>query len=246
MIECKICNKNFKIITNTHLRDKHDMSMEEYKSKFNLSRVSPEGWMRGEHNSFYGRSHKEGISEVKSKEYRDAASKRRKGKPPEEFLVSMTPEEYGKKLSKALSGKNNGMYGKTHSSCYKARLSKKFKGSDNPNWRGGFCRLPYSSDFDEKKKHKIREREGFKCFLCESPELTRKLDVHHINYDKMDSDDLNLVALCAKCHAPTRATKNQDLWETYLTIEIHKRYGNQQVSQSNGDNCRLETSETTW
>jgi hypothetical protein len=203
--------------------------------------------MSKEHNSFYGRSHKEGQSKVKSREYREAARKRRKGKSSEEFLINVSPEEYSVNLSRSLSGENNGMYGKTQSDEYKTLLREIMKGSGNPNWRGGFCREPYSYDFDDELKHKIREREGFKCFLCGIPEseLNRKLDVHHIDYNKKNSDYWNLVALCSNCHAQTRSTNKKDLWIAYFSIKLHKRYGNQQPSQLNGDNSRLEGSETT-
>lgn len=247
MIECKICNKKFKTITNTHLRDKHNMSVVDYKSKFNLTRVSPEGWMKGEHNSFYGLSHKVGESKVKSKEYREAARKRRKGKTPKEFLVNVTPEDYTNNLSKALSGEKNGMYGRIRSEEYKAKLRKSMKGSNNPNWKGGFCREPYSYDFDECRKNEVRKREEFKCFLCSTEEeyLNRKLDVHHIDYNKKNSAIENLVALCSICHAQTKSTNKKDLWIYYFTMKLHKRYGNQKPSQPNGEKSRLEGSETT-
>ena len=57
MIDCKICGEKFKAITNTHLENKHGMSMAEYKSVFNLFRVTPDGWGAKENNSFYGKSH---------------------------------------------------------------------------------------------------------------------------------------------------------------------------------------------
>ena len=72
---CKICNKEFKALTNTHL-DKHNITPKEYEAKFNCKTV-PEDWMIGKKNSFFGKKH-EWWSGVKTQEYRDNASKRKR------------------------------------------------------------------------------------------------------------------------------------------------------------------------
>ena len=46
----------------------------------------------------------------------------------------------------------------------------------------------------------IRDRDGHVCQLCGEPEENRKLDVHHIDHDRTNSDPFNLVSLCRSCH----------------------------------------------
>lgn len=41
-VECKVCGKEFKSITNTHLLNAHNMTLEEYKSEYNHKVVSVE------------------------------------------------------------------------------------------------------------------------------------------------------------------------------------------------------------
>jgi len=241
MVECKLCGEYFKTITNSHLRNRHSMTVDEYKSLFALERVSPEGWSTGEKNSFYGKKHSE-KSKVFSNEYRNNASLRRKGKLPHEFLVNVSPEEYHNKLSKALSGCGNGMFGKEVSEERKEQLKIEYVGEGNPNWRGGIAHIKYSKLFLEIIRYEIRNREEHKCFMCGLSEVEnfRNLDVHHIDYD--NSLD-NLVALCQKCHLKTNGRRFY--WTEVLHEEIYRHYGNQQLSQSNGWNGRLESSETT-
>lgn len=138
-----------------------------------------------------------------------------------------------KKNHAPCTGKDNGFYGKNHSeedrqqasllrrgkpSPHKAKnCSCKFctgaKGSLNPNWHGGISKLPYSSDFTEELKDKVRRRQGYKCILCgkSEEENGRKLDIHHSHYCKSNSSDLFLVGLCKSCHSKTNY--NRDSWK---------------------------------
>ena len=50
---------------------------------------------------------------------------------------------------------------------------------------------------------KIKKRAGFRCEQCGHPHNIRDcyiLTVHHINGDKADCRDENLIALCQRCH----------------------------------------------
>lgn len=75
----------------------------------------------------------------------------------------------------------------------------------------------YSLDFNEDLKEAIRERDGRKCQLCSKTEEEngRKLHVHHIDYDKHNSDGENLIALCNSCHVGTNW--NREGWQTIFT-----------------------------
>ena len=92
----------------------------------------------------------------------------------------------------------------------------KLSGANNHNWQGGISQLPYSWDFTEKLKEEVRSRDGHKCQLCGSPqeECSRRLCVHHIDYDKTNSDPVNLISLCIGCHV--RTNKNRSHWKKLL------------------------------
>jgi len=80
--------------------------------------------------------------------------------------------------------------------------AEKISGEDSYLWRGGIGNLPYPFGFDEELKECIRERDNHICQLCGKmqEENGRKLDVHHIDYNKDNLDFNNLIALCSSCN----------------------------------------------
>lgn len=88
------------------------------------------------------------------------------------------------------------------SQSLKERYKDKTKTS---NWQGGKSFEKYSLLFDQQMKDRVRTRDNFVCQLCGVPELEgrRRLDVHHIDYDKKNSCIDNLISLCQKCHLKT-------------------------------------------
>ncbi len=232
-MECKICHREYKALTNTHLA-KHGITPKEYEMLFGCKTV-PEDWVKGEKNPFYGKHHEEGKSKVKSDEYREAARLRYKGKKLKDILVNVSLEEHLKLRSDRFKGKNNPMYGKPRPEYLRRRISEKMSGSNNPNWKGGISLLRYPTRFRNFHfKESIRERENRKCFICgvHESELGRRLDVHHIDYDRFNLDKNNLVALCHSCHIQTNYG-NRDFWRYFFSILIDLRYGNRQPSLSN-------------
>jgi hypothetical protein len=81
-------------------------------------------------------------------------------------------------------------------------------GEGNPNWQGGASFLPYSSDFNDQLKEKVRVRDNHRCQRCfrNQDELIDnngkpyKLLVHHINFNKNNNNLTNLISLCRNCH----------------------------------------------
>jgi len=90
------------------------------------------------------------------------------------------------------------------------------KGPESPTWLGGISRHPYAWTFNKELKEEVRRRDGYKCQLCGVPQAECKtsLPVHHIDYDKKNSDPVNLVALCKSCHSKTN--KNRKHWATFF------------------------------
>jgi 5-methylcytosine-specific restriction endonuclease McrA len=73
----------------------------------------------------------------------------------------------------------------------------------------GSWQTPYPREFNRTLREQIRSREDHKCFLCSTPENGKKLDVHHIDYDKRNNDPFNLVALCHTCHGGLHGSLEQ-------------------------------------
>lgn len=81
----------------------------------------------------------------------------------------------------------------------------------------------YPPEFDLDLKEQIRKREGDRCFLCGSSKILQGLPVHHIDYNKTNSNESNLVALCKKCHPKTNG--NRDYWQKHITLLMGRVYG---------------------
>jgi len=232
-MECQICKKTFKAVTNTHLMNSHNLTPKQYENMFGCSTV-PEGWVSGEKNPFYGKSHKDGISKVKSEEYRDAASERRKGKSASEFLKNISVEEFRKHQSDAHSGERNPMYGKIWTRERKEKHSRLISREGNPNWRGGITSYRYNMKvWNDNLKNKVRDRDGFRCQLCGIHQniSNKKLAVHHIDYDKFNYSFDNLISLCNSCHP--KVSYNREKYMAEFRIKLFLKHGNQQRSLSN-------------
>lgn len=130
-------------------------------------------------------------------------------------------------------GKNNPFYGKHHSKETKTLYRELRVGNKNPMFgrkgklspvyvHGGCC-VEYPLEFNEILKEQIRKRDKCKCKLCgkKQKEHYRKLDVHHIDYDKENCKLNNLIALCDKCNL--RVNYNRDYWFAYFTYILENR-----------------------
>jgi 5-methylcytosine-specific restriction endonuclease McrA len=91
------------------------------------------------------------------------------------------------------------------------KMSKNNRKEKNPNWQGGISKNPYPLEFDNRLKRKIFERDGFRCKLCG---INHLLGCHHIDYDKKNCEEENLVTLCRGCNI--RVNYNRNFWENYF------------------------------
>jgi hypothetical protein len=94
------------------------------------------------------------------------------------------------------------------------------KGKLHPHWKDGLSLSKYTSNFSNKLKEQIRQRDKFTCQKCYITEIKsvkkfqRKLHIHHIDYDKTNCNKNNLITLCVKCNS--KVNFNRDYWYAYF------------------------------
>ncbi len=107
-----------------------------------------------------------------------------------------------------LTGKNNPMYG-VHR-----------YGQSSPGWQGGISFEPYGLEFNNELREYIRKRDGYKCQISGMTQeehiklYGRKLDVHHIDYNKKNNKPENLISLSQPIHMKTNY--NRQYWTEYF------------------------------
>jgi 5-methylcytosine-specific restriction endonuclease McrA len=101
-------------------------------------------------------------------------------------------------------------------SCYADWRSQNIRGDKHPSWIGGVRVGEYPDDFDDTLKEMIRDRDGNRCAVCGKQYKKRLLPIHHIDYNKNNSNPNNLITLCNSCHAKTLF--NRDHWSNFFPI----------------------------
>jgi hypothetical protein len=149
-----------------------------------------------------------------------------KGKPPTNKGIPMSKEQK-EKMSLSHKGKPSNRKGKylTKETKLKISLSRigKYGGENSHFWKGGISTFPYPFDWTDTLKESIRQRDNYICQECgiHQDELigwNKKLDIHHIDYDKKNLNPLNLISLCRSCHIKTNYYR--DKWYEYFITKI--------------------------
>ena len=93
-------------------------------------------------------------------------------------------------------------------------------GEKSANWNGGLSFLPYLPAFNAKLKLFIRNRDNFTCQLCFVKECDyfQKLSVNHIDYDKTNNSESNLITLCRSCNA--KVNFQREKWTKFFSEKI--------------------------
>jgi hypothetical protein len=116
----------------------------------------------------------------------------------------------------------------SHKGKKRPEHSKLMMGENNPNFNNWSSLEPYTFEFTNDFKDSIRNRDNYKCQYCdkiqkqELKDNNRKLSIHHIDYNKTNCKEENLVSLCDKCHC--KSNFNRDFWFAYFTEIINKIY----------------------
>lgn len=127
-------------------------------------------------------------------------------------------------------GEDNPFYGRHHSEESKQKFRKTVesrggrKQENNANWRGGISISPYASNWTEMLRESIRERDNRICQLCgktEEEEIIGNgcgLSVHHVDYDKQNCNEDNLITLCNSCHSTTNCRR--EFWTEFFRVKL--------------------------
>jgi len=159
-------------------------------------------------NSLFQKGNKINVGKKRSEETKKKISEANKGKKrSKEFKKRMSEIHKGKKFSSRL--------GKKHSKETRKKMSKAHKEEKHWNWQGGISFEEYGIDWTDDLKESIRKRDNYICNLCgiHQDELDgrhKKLDIHHIDYDKYNLNPNNLITLCRNCHMKTNY--NRKYW----------------------------------
>lgn len=173
----------------------------------------------GKDNPFYGKTH--------SKEVCEKISESHKGKPspkriPDNEKVKIKCEN--PECNKTILKRKKSIRKYCNRKCEYGDRSRKRSGSNSPNWQGGLSKQDYDLKFNKQLREEIRKRDNYTCQECSITEkelkkkFHKKLDVHHIDYNKKNNKKKNLISLCKSCHMGTNS--NRDEWKKYFKEEM--------------------------
>lgn len=113
--------------------------------------------------------------------------------------------------------------------CMGKWRSKYLIGKKSVAYIHGHGNLPYSNAFTDILKEKIRQRDNYTCQNCGCKEENHyrankqiNLTVHHIDYNKMNCKESNLITVCNCCNI--QANANIDYWFAYYTYLMNKKH----------------------
>ncbi len=127
---------------------------------------------------------------------------------------------HGDWLSRTKKGKNNYFFGGVMSKEARCKLSLSHGGTGIPYENRKYDK----SIFNEKLKEYIRKRDNYTCQNCNMTEeehlivFGSVLHVHHIDYNKMNCRESNLISTCKSCN--TRANHNKSYWLAFYKSKM--------------------------
>lgn len=188
---------------------------EEHCRNISKSKKGQKSWCKG---LKFSKEHRKKLSEahkgIKNHNFGKPHSEQHRSKISDKLKGHAVSEDTRKTLSKKLKGRT---LSKKHL-INVIKANKNRTGENHPLWRGGISLEPYAPNFDDVLKKKIRERDNYTCNRCHK---WGKM-VHHIDYNKKNSDPSNLITLCVSCHMKTNY--NRDYWIKYFNSTSLKLY----------------------
>lgn len=220
--------------------DKNNSMFGKHHSKKTLKKLSLLNI--GKNNAFYGKKHtKKTRQKIKNSKYHknlfgknnafygkhhSLKSRKKMSTSHKDVKLSL---EHNKNISKALKGR---IFSKEH----RKKLSlinkgRKFSVEIRKKMSLGhwgilkpFQNNEYGPEFDSTLKERIRFRDKYKCQECDCTQIEngKQLDVHHLDYNKRNNEEWNLISLCVSCHRKTNS--NRKYWIVHFNKKIMKKY----------------------
>ena len=194
-IPCGVCGVFYKIISNTHLRYKHGMEMEEYRRLFPGAPIESPAIKK-----HLDKVRKENANTKTALLARSETGKKNKG--------SKRTEEFKKKRSDKYKGSGNPFYNKTHSLETRQRLSAHFQGVSKEEWQGfrnSEAKRAWKSKRAKRWSQEVFQLDDYTCALCGL--RGGDLEAHHITprakAPERTYDLTNGITLCVSCHRKT-------------------------------------------
>lgn len=140
-------------------------------------------------------------TEEQIKNISNAIKGKSRGNPTEETKYKIKIGNIGKKRSEETKQNiSESKKGFKHSEETKQKLSDINKLEKHPQWQDGISFEPYSPEFNKEKKQQILERDNYTCQNPNCKLININLVVHHIDYNKKNNLNENLITLCNICN----------------------------------------------
>lgn len=122
----------------------------------------------------------------------------------------------------------NNVFCKVHQNSYERPNGRK-RGEEHHSWNGGVSYFKNHYRVKQNRKRLIKER-GCVCGKCGKEVLPSKIHQHHLNGNKDDHNDNNIILLCQICHLKMPKNKkkygdkNLQEWASFFNITFRKFY----------------------
>lgn len=96
-------------------------------------------------------------------------------------------------------------------------VNESMRGHRNPSFKDGRAKWDYSQEW-KRLSREIRQRDGYRCKVCDVylPPPSKRLHVHHMDSDRFNNADSNLITVCVDCH-PKGAVAEAAFRERYAS-----------------------------
>ena len=218
---CKYCKKEF----NSYDKKRKFCSQECYK-KSRFGKKYTKSWRDNISKALTGYKHDTAFkimigkrrrgkknseeSKIKTSKSLIAAHKKKKwGFAKEEFVP----------WNKGIKGLYKGIPRHAYDDNFRKKISAYAQDIEIEKWNKFTSFEPYDDNFTKKFKRSIMKRD-ICCVLC--GKISERMAVHHIDYDKKNTNIKNCLLLCPHCHIKTNS--NRKYWTTLFKKYIGDKY----------------------
>lgn len=199
----------------SHKENPRQVSQE---TKQKMSKIR-KNWLKTHKNPMKGKHH---TKETKKK---ISETKRKKSyKHTEEAKYKISKARLGKKRSLEMRKKESVGMKKVWQNPERRILTSSH---NHWNWMGGISKKSSYSSYFRYIRYLIKLRDNFQCQLCGVGEekLPYELCVHHIDFNKKNNSEDNLLTLCRSCNS--KVNLNRERWTKNLKLHPNILVSNQ-------------------